>query len=52
MMMIIWMMIVINIICACLEKIVANYVVVTKIIISITEKMFMVINIMLTNKVS
>ena len=51
-MMIIRMMILINIMCACLKKMIVNYVVVTKIIIMITEKMFMVINHMLTNKFS
>ena len=42
------MMIVINIICACSKKLIAYDAVVTKIIIRITEKIFMVINVMLT----
>jgi len=44
------MMTLINIICAFLEKVIANYMFVTKIIIRITEEMFMMINFMLTNK--
>jgi hypothetical protein len=48
--MMIVMMILLNTICACLKKMIANDVVVTKIIIKMTEKMFLVINIMLTNE--